>query len=268
MIQIHRIIPVLLLKGTELVKTKRFGSPRYVGDILNAMSIFNEKSVDEILVVDIEATRRGQGPNIPLITDLASECFMPMCYGGGIASLAQAQDVLSTGVEKVALNAAFWTDPDLVTRIAEAAGSQSVVVSIDAVAGPDGQMMVRNNATARPEDIRPWQAAVRAAELGAGEIFLQSVDRDGLRTGYDLELIRQVSDSVDVPVIAGSGADTVRDLASAIVLGGAQAAAAGAMFVFYGALQSVLITMPDGLALSEAIHDLRKQQEGRAHAGA
>jgi cyclase len=239
-----RIVPVLLLRGSGLVKTRRFGKARYLGDAINAVNIFAEKLVDEIVVIDIDATVEGRAPNAGLLRDIASEAFMPLAYGGGVRSLAQMEQLLRAGAEKIAVNAAWHDTPDLVTQAADRFGSQSVVVSIDYRQDRAGRAEVVTHRGRRRTGLTPLDCARRAQDAGAGEILLQSVDRDGERCGYDVATIRQVASAVRVPVMALGGADTVDDMAQAIVDGGAAAAAAGSLFVFYGRLQAVLITAP------------------------
>ena len=240
-----RLIPCLLLSSSRggLVKTARFKHPKYVGDPINAVRIFNEKEVDELMVLDIDAAREGRGPDLELAEQLASECFMPLCYGGGIRSFEDAKTLLSLGVEKVALQSAFFEDPSVLRRVADHAGEQAVVASIDLRKDWRGRYQVRVPANGRaPAD--KWQSLVRTAVAnGAGEILITSVDREGTLGGMDLGLIREASSLVDVPVIANGGAASLADIRSAVEAG-ASAVAAGAFFVFYGPHRAVLITYP------------------------
>lgn len=241
----HRVLPCLLLSPSRggLVKTLKFGKPKYVGDPINAVKIFNEKEVDELLVVDIDATREGRGPDFELIEQLASECFMPLCYGGGIRSAEDARQLFSLGVEKVALQSAAMRDPNIVRLIAERAGQQAVVVSID----------VKRNWLGKPglysafgvkSSYSDWRDAVRGAiASGAGEILLNAVDRDGTLAGPDLDLIREASAIADVPLVALGGISSLADMKAATDAG-ASAVAAGAYFVFQGPHRAVLITYP------------------------
>jgi imidazole glycerol-phosphate synthase subunit HisF len=241
---IPRILPVLLLDDGGLVKTTRFKDPRYVGDPINAVRIFNDKQADELVLLDIRATSEGRGPDFEAIEDIASEAFMPLAYGGGIRDLATATRLIQLGIEKVVVNALVAEDPDEVRRMASRLGSSTVVAGIDARrVGPGQYDAVTRNATRRSGiDVR--QRAEAAVALGAGEIFLNAVDRDGTMDGYDLSLLRLVTSVVGVPVIACGGAGSMTDLASAVVEGGAAAAAAGSFFVFHGRHRAVLITYP------------------------
>lgn len=238
-----RFIPVLLLRGDSLVKTRQFGNARYIGDAINAVSIFSEKMVDELVLLDIDATRKGLAPRVDLVRDIASEAFVPLCYGGGVQTIDQFEALLKAGVEKVAVNSAFATNPGLISEAARRYGSQSVVVSMD-ISHDGSHFAVKTNSGHKVVDRDPVAWARRAEEAGAGEIMLQSIDRDGMEIGYDLELIEAVSKAVDVPVVAVGGARNVDDLQSA-VRHGASAAAAGSMFVFFGRLRGVLINTPD-----------------------
>lgn len=246
-----RIIPVLLIDDRDLVKTVRFADPTYLGDPVNAVKIFNIKGVDELSVLDISATRRGAEPDFAFLEDIASEAFMPLSYGGGVRTVEQVGRLFRMGYEKVVLNTALAENPELVTEVASLYGSQSVVASIDAKL-VDGACRCAVRDGGELLDVSPVEMARRAEKLGAGEIFLNSIDRDGTMSGYDTALIREVSDAVDVPVIACGGAKGVADLKDAIDNGHAHAAAGGSMFVYYGRLKAVLIQAPTEKELYEA----------------
>jgi cyclase len=239
-----RVIPCLLLKDGGLVKTVRFKNPRYVGDPVNAVRIFNDKEVDELVFLDISATVEGRRPPIAMIADIATECFMPLAYGGGIRSMEDAQELFSLGVEKVIINSAAVDDPQLITRVAERFGSQSVVVSIDARRSLLGRYEVLTHGGRKGTGLDPFRHAAAMEQRGAGELLLNSIDRDGTMSGYDLDLIGRVSAAVSIPVVACGGAGDVQDLAHAIAHG-ASGAAAGSMFVFHGRHRAVLISYPD-----------------------
>ena len=251
-----RVIPVLLLKKTGLVKTVRFDAPTYVGDPINAIHIFNEKEVDELVFLDIEATVANTPLQFDRIASIASECFMPLCYGGGLRNIDDVSRIISVGVEKVAINAAGVEHPQFVEDIAKRFGSQSVVVSIDARRGPGGkfEVVVRNGK--RQTGLAAADHAKRMENAGAGELLVTSVDRDGTREGYDVELIREVSRAVSVPVIACGGAGRLEDFVAAVRVGGASAVAAGSMFVFHGKRRAVLLSYPR----PETLRALFKQQ--------
>jgi len=239
-----RIIPCLLLKERGLVKTIKFKDPTYVGDPINAVRIFNEKEVDELILLDITATIENRKPNIELIRDIAGECFMPLAYGGGIRSLEDIRNIFFVGAEKVVLNSYAVENPAFVREASAVFGSQSIVVSIDVKRTLLGKYEVYYASGGRNAKIDPVKHAVRMAELGAGEIFLNSIDRDGTQKGYDLELIRRVASAIDVPMVACGGAGSLNDFVSAVYEGGASAVAAASMFVFHGKHRAVLIQYP------------------------
>ena len=246
-----RLIPCLLLDGVKLVKTIRFARPAYVGDPINTLKIFNEKEVDELIVLDISVSKTGAKPNFELIAKIASECFMPMCYGGGIRSVDDAQRLINGGVEKIALNSAAIDKPELIAEVARRFGSSSVVVAIDVrkawLRGP----RVWHSGRKRSSGMQAVAWARRAVEQGAGELLLNAVDRDGTLKGYDLDLIREVTTAVSVPVIACGGASDLANCRAAIVDAGASAAAAGALFVYKGPHRAVLINYPTASQLQE-----------------
>jgi len=239
-----RVIPCLLLRNGGLVKTVKFENPKYIGDPINAVRIFNDKEVDELAFLDISATPTGTQPNFDLIADIASEAFMPFAYGGGITTLEQIKRLFATGVEKVILNSAASHDPSLISRAAEHAGSQSVVVSIDVRKSWLRKHSVLTRCGTVDLKINPVDYAKKAEAAGAGEILLTSVDRDGTMSGYDLELVEAVARAVSIPVIASGGAGSLEDFHSAIA-SGASAVAAGSLFVFHGRHRAVLITYPE-----------------------
>lgn len=239
-----RVIPCLLLRNQGLVKTIRFKNPTYVGDPTNAVRIFNDKEVDELVFLDTTASSEGRGPQYDLLARMTNECFMPLCYGGGVSAIADMHRLFALGIEKVSLNTQAVERPQLVREAASTFGSSSIVVSIDVRRRLFNKYEVVTRGASRKTGLDPVAFAVRMQELGAGELLLTSVDRDGTRSGYDLELIRRVSSAVSVPVIACGGAGSVRDLARAVTEGGASAAAAGSLFVFHGPHKAVLITYP------------------------
>ena len=239
-----RAIPCLLLKGQGLVKTVKFRDPKYVGDPINAIKIFNEKEVDELTLLDITASSEGRGPSFKVIEEVASECFMPLAYGGGIRTIEDIKKIVSMGVEKVVLNSAAISNPGLIAEAAREIGSQSVVASIDVRRKLFGGYEVMGDRGRVKTGRDPLAFAKTLAGLGAGEILLNAIDRDGTQEGYDTELIKLVADGVSVPVIAVGGAGSLQNLADAIKLGGAAAAAAGSLFVFHGPHRAVLISYP------------------------
>lgn len=239
-----RVIPCLLLKNNGLIKTVKFRDPKYVGDPINAVKIFNDKEVDELVFLDITATAENRRPNFGLIADIASECFMPFGYGGGVRELDDMNELFNLGVEKVIINSYVLRDPSFIRRAADLFGSQSVVVSIDVKKNLFGRYEVYEHGSGKNTKLDPVQFARDMEAAGAGEVFLTSVDRDGTMQGYDIELITKVSQAVSVPVVACGGAGKLEDFQQAIKLGGASAVAAGSFFVFHGRHRAVLITYP------------------------
>jgi cyclase len=243
-----RIIPVLLLVEGLVYKTVRFRKPRYVGDPRIAVKILCEKGADELLLLDIRKTAEGREPDYDLIEEIAGESFMPVAYGGGISRPEHAQKIIARGVEKVVLNSAAF-ERGLIEAIVAQLGSSGVVVSIDARRRwLGGYRHVTHNAT-RSSGMSPVEAARLARDRGAGEIMINSVDRDGTMEGFDTELVRQVVQAVDVPVIACGGAGKVSHFLDVVRASGASAAAAGSLFVFQGVHRAVLITFPSDAAL-------------------
>ncbi len=235
-----RVIPCLLVSNGGLVKTRRFLHPTYVGDPNNAIRIFNEKEVDELIVIDIDASKRRSGPNLSLIEEFAGECYMPVTYGGGIRSVADAADVLSLGVEKVSLQSGVVEKPTLIKEIASRFGNQAVVASVDVTSADKGHPRVRRKPRIRQEP--PWLSWLKTLEdLGAGEILLTDVDREGSLVGINTYLIQQASSAVEVPLIAHGGVASLSDIRAAMGAG-ASAVAAGSFFVFYGPHRAVLIS--------------------------
>lgn len=242
-----RIIPCLLVHQGGLVKTQEFGSPKYVGDPINAVKIFNEKEADELMVLDIDATVNGAEPNYVMIERLAAECRMPLCYGGGVTNPKQVARIISLGVEKVAVSSAAIEDPTLVPRMAEAVGAQSVVVVLDVrrkrgLFARGYELRTRNGK--KVHDVDPSSLARKLQELGAGEIVFNSIDRDGKMQGYDLELARAARDAVSVPLTMLGGAGSHDDIAALVRECGVMGAAAGSLFVFKGRYRAVLISYP------------------------
>ena len=243
-----RIIPCLLVHKSGLVKTQNFKSPRYVGDPINAVKIFNEKEADELLVLDIDATVNSTEPNFDLIAKLAAECRMPLCYGGGITTVAQASRIIDLGVEKVSLSASAVKSPELLNRISCAIGRQSVVGVID-VRRKSGlfatgyEVFTHNAQNARNLD--PLALAKSLQEAGAGEILINSIDQDGQMNGYDLHLAEQMRAGLQVPLTILGGAGSLDDMAKLIAKCGVVGAAAGSLFVFKGRYRAVLISYPN-----------------------
>jgi cyclase len=247
----HRVIPCLLLSNGGLVKTRKFKSGVYVGDPINAIRIFNEKEVDELVLLDIRASLDNSGPNYELLKEIASECFMPLAYGGGITSIDQIRVLLRLGIEKIILNTALNRDPNFVREAVTTFGSQAIVASIDVRCKLFGRYEVITLAGTKATGLSPVDAARKAEELGVGEILLTSIDSEGSMEGYDIDVLAKVSQSVNVPVIASGGAGTLEDFRKAVRDGHASAVSAGSMFVFYGPHRAVLITYPEYHTLSD-----------------
>jgi cyclase len=227
-----RVMPTLLYRDFGLVKGVGFDSWRHVGGAMQAIKVYNLREVDELVLVDIKATADGREPEFRLVDDLADECFMPLTVGGGVRTAEHVRRLLSVGADKVAINSAAVETPDLVAEASRRFGAQCVVASIDVRRHPDGRTEVFTRSGRRATGLDPVTSARRAEELGAGEILLTSIDRDGTMKGYDVPLVRAVCDAVSVPVIASGGAGSYEHMAEAIIDGHASAVAAGAMFHF------------------------------------
>ena len=245
-----RVIPSLLLRGRGLVKTIKFQNPTYVGDPINAVRIFNDKEVDELVFLDITATIENRLPQFDLIKDIATECFMPFGYGGGIHDLETAKKILKMGSEKIIINSAAG-DFNLLRDAADTFGRQSVVVSIDVKRPRFGNYQIYTHSGTKRTDMNLVQFAMAVEENGAGEILLNSIDRDGTMEGYDLELLKSVTERVNIPVVACGGAGRLEHFQQAVLKGGASAVAAGSMFVFHGPHRAVLINYPTQEELKE-----------------
>ena len=240
-----RLIPCLSLKEQGLVKTTKFSNPRYLGDPINAVKMFNGKGVDELCILDITATSDKRGPDFEYLRDIASEAFMPLSYGGGITNMEQIKKLFFIGYEKVIINTAFVQNPQLIREAADFAGSQSIVVSIDVKNELFGKQNCYINDGKTKVGTDPVTLAKKAEELGAGEILLNSINRDGMMQGYDIKLVNDVVSAVSIPVIACGGAKDIYDFKKVLKEGNAHAAAAGSLFVYYGEQKAVLITVPE-----------------------
>ena len=249
-----RIIPCLLVQNNGLVKTVNFKSPKYVGDPINAVKIFNEKESDELIVLDINATANNGEPNYKMITKLAAECRMPLCYGGGVRTVAQAKKIIGLGVEKVAISAAAVENPQLVTQISDEVGRQSVVVVLDVkkrLLSKDYDIYTHNAKKNTKRSL--FEMVTRFEELGAGEIVINSIDNDGQMKGYDIELARQVRQMARIPITILGGAGSLKDVGNLVHNCGIIGAAAGSLFVFKGVYKAVLINYPKQLEKDELI---------------
>jgi len=249
-----RITPCLLVHEGGLVKTVRFRDPTYVGDPINAVRIFNEKESDELVVLDIDATANGVAPDFAMIANLAAECRMPLCYGGGVTTVEQAKKIISLGVEKVALSAAAVGDPALISAISDAVGRQSTVVVIDVRKRTlGGKFDVYTHNGTRKAGVTAIEFAAAMEAAGAGEIVLNSIDRDGTMKGYDVALARQLRAAVNIPISILGGAGSLDDIEELVRETGVIGAIAGSLFVFKGKYRAVLINYPQPDAKEELV---------------
>lgn len=250
-----RIIPCLLIQDGGLVKTVKFKDPKYVGDPINAVKIFNEKEADELIVIDIDATANAVEPNYAQIAKLAAECRMPLCYGGGIRTAQQAKNIIALGVEKVAISSAAFENPHLISQIAEEIGRQSVVVVLDHKARllSKQQEVWTHNGT-RNTKRSVIEAAQEFEKLGAGEIVLNSIENDGKMKGYDVELAIKLREAVRIPITILGGGGSLEDMRSVVAACGVVGVAAGSFFVFKGAYRAVLISYPSAQQKDDIIY--------------
>lgn len=248
-----RIIPTLLLRNESLVKTVRFGKFTYVGDPCNTVRIFNELEVDELLFLDITATLEKRSPNLRVLADIASECFMPLGYGGGIKSVDDAKAVFDIGFEKITVNTHAMESPNFISQLASKYGSQAVMASIDIKKDFWGCYQVRTHSGQQASKPNPVEWAKELESLGAGEILLTSIDREGTWEGFDLDLVKSVTEAVNIPVIAHGGAGTESHIDEVVRLSGASAVALGSMVVFQKKDMGVLINFPNREQLTKTL---------------
>lgn len=239
-----RVIPCLLLKNAGLVKTIKFKDPKYLGDPINTVKIFNDSGVDELTFLDITATNESRSPDFKLLSDIASECFMPLGYGGAIRSIANIEELLNIGIEKAIINSYAVENPEFISEAAEKFGSSTIVVSIDVKRSLFGKYEVYTRSGKNSTKLDPVEFAKKMEDNGAGELLLNSIDRDGMMKGYDLELLEKVSKAVSIPVIACGGAGNLKDFSEAVKNTHISAVAAGSLFVFQGPHRAVLINFP------------------------
>ena len=244
-----RVIPVLLIHKGGVYKTKRFKKPVYIGDPINAIRLFNDLEVDEIVILDVDASKHNNPPNFEFIEELASEAFMPFSYGGGIKTVDQAKNIFQLGIEKIVLNHAVQNNCKLITECADRFGSQSVVVSVNYKKKLFNGEMCFDHVSNNTLKINVIDAVIATEKAGAGEIILNSVDRDGLMAGLDVDLIKEISTIINIPIVACGGAGSVAHMQAAKEAG-ASAIAAGSMFVFHGKQNGVLINYPKEEQLS------------------
>lgn len=240
----NRVIPCLLVNNGKLVKTVRFRNPQYVGDPVNAIKIYNEKEVDELIVVDISENREKSGPNYKLIKEIADECFMPVCYGGGITSIEQIQQILKIGIEKVALNSSIYRNRQLIKEAAKLFGCQCIVVSVDVKKSFWGNYKVTFDSGSKSINTGLTEFVKEMEELGAGELLINNITNEGTWEGFDLDLLKKITSNVNIPVIAMGGAGNIEHIKEAISIGKASAVAIGSMAVFQNKGMGVLINFP------------------------
>lgn len=238
-----RVIPVLLLRNNGLVKTIKFDKHKYIGDPINAVRIFNDKEVDELVFLDIDASKQQRSPDFELVKSIATECFMPFGYGGGISNMEQITQLFSLGVEKVIINSAALHNPQLISDAARVYGGQSIVVSVDVTKNLLGKYKIYSHANVKTAANDAIDFVKKMEQAGAGEIMLNVVDKDGMMNGYDLAIIKKISDEVNIPLVACGGAQNMLDLKKAADAG-ASGVAAGSMFVYHGPHKAVLINYP------------------------
>lgn len=250
-----RIIPCLLVRDKGLVKTVNFSASKYVGDPINVVKIFNEKGVDELIVLDIDATVLGHEPDYQMVENFAAESRMPLCYGGGVKTVEQAKTIIGLGVEKVAISSSAISNPKLISQIADAVGNQSTVVVLDVKVQRGGKYEVwthngRVNTGRSPRDV-----AIEVERFGVGEIVLNSIDNDGKMKGYDLEMVKQVWEVTHVPLTVLGGAGSLKDIGELIREFGVIGAAVGSMFVFKGIYRAVLVNYPSASERDQLIFE-------------
>lgn len=244
-----RVIPCLLISGNRLVKTRKFKDAVYIGDPVNAVRIFSDKEVDEIVVLDIDATKEGREPSYDLIAEMAGEAFMPLAYGGGIKTLEQVKRLIRSGVEKVVINTAALESTRVINEASEMFGNQAIVGAVDIKKTLLGGYHVMGYSGTRDAKLDLMDHIQKIIVAGVGEILVNNIDRDGMMNGYDLGILKKITSEVNVPVVACGGAGTVDHLIQGIKEGGASAVAAGSMFVFHGKHRAVLINYPKNIEL-------------------
>ncbi len=248
-----RVIPCLLLRDESLVKTVKFDKAAYIGDPINTVRIFNELEVDELLFLDITATNEKRTPNFKILAEIANECFMPLGYGGGLQSFEDAKRIFQIGFEKVAVNSYSFKHPEFITQLAEHFGNQAVVASIDVKKNLFGKYEVYSHSGKMNTHKNPVQWAQELEKLGAGELLLTSIDREGSWMGYDVELVKKITSAVQIPVIANGGAGNLSHVRAVVKEGNASAVALGSMVVFQKKGLGVLVNFPEAKELTASL---------------
>jgi cyclase len=249
-----RVIPCLQLINESLVKTVKFAKHGYIGDPINTVRIFNELEVDELCFLDIRATTEKRQPNFKILAEIANECFMPLSYGGGVKDAETAKKILSIGFEKIVINTAAYTNPELITEIADYSGNQSVVGSIDIKKNLFGKYQVFTNDGTTKQSKDPLIWAKELEDLGAGELLLTSMDRDGTWKGYDTELLKRITSSVNIPVIANGGAGNIQHIGEVVQQANVSAVALGSLVVYQAEGLGVLVNFPDKQKLRSTLN--------------
>lgn len=248
-----RIIPALLLRNDALVKPMKFQKPNYIGDPINTVRIFNELEVDELVFLDITATNENRSPNLKLLAEIANECFMPLGYGGGLNNFQTVKEIFSIGFEKVVLNSVCHEEPSFVTRVSEHFGNQAVVASVDVRKNIWGNYDVYSHSGKKKSKKGLLEWVVELEQLGAGELLLTSIDREGTWSGFDLNLIQKVTESINIPVIAHGGAGSILHIGEAVKQGHASAVALGSMVVYQQKGMGVLVNFPEAADLNRVL---------------
>jgi imidazole glycerol-phosphate synthase subunit HisF len=246
-----RVIPCLLLKNKSLIKTVNFRKFNYIGDPVNTCRIFNELEVDELAFLDIRASLENYGPQFEILQEIANECFMPVSYGGGIKTLEQAEKIFRTGFEKIVINTTSFKNPGFITEVAKNFGSQSLIVSVDVKKNIFGKYHVCSHSSTKTENVNFEEWLKEIESLGAGEVLLTSVDREGTWKGLDVDLIKKATGILNIPLIANGGAGKLQDISDAVKIGNASAVALGSMVVYQGKDLGVLVNFPEQTALKD-----------------
>lgn len=250
----NRLIPCLLISEGDMVKTRRFRKPVYIGDPVNTARIYNDKEVDELIVIDITCSRNKTEPNYKIIKELASECFMPLCYGGGITNMKTVDRLFSLGVEKICIQEAFFEQQDFIREIIQKYGSQSLVISLDIKKNIFGEKKLYRSGSNKRSKLSYRDFVAKVAESGAGELLLCSVDHEGEMSGLDYELIKEIKEMINIPLIVTGGVGNIEHIANGFKAG-ANAVAVGSFFVFKGPLRGVLISYPSPEEISKINHE-------------
>ena len=250
-----RVIPCLLLHKNGLYKTVKFKNPNYIGDPINAIKIFNEKEVDELIILDIDATVEEKEPNYKFIEDIASECFMPLCYGGGVKNIEQMKKIYALGVEKISLSSVSISNPSLISQASKIFGKQSIIVTVDVKKDFWGKQKVFINNGKKNTKIDILEHILNIEKLGAGEVVINSIDNDGLMQGFDIDLLKKAKEIINIPIVALGGAGKNEDITKVFKQTDISAVAVGSMFVYHGALNGVLINYPSYDKLKEIINE-------------